>query len=39
MITPAGYGKVQFTIPHLREYLVEHAAHQAMASNDPPRLT
>ena len=39
IITPAGYGKVQFAIPYLREYLVEHAAHQSMASNDPPRLS
>lgn len=39
MITPAGYGRVQFAIPYLREYLIEHAAHQAMTNNDPPRLT
>lgn len=33
MITAAGYGKVQFAIPYLREYLVEHAAHQAMTTS------
>ncbi len=30
MIEPAGHGTVRFSIPYLREYLVEHAAHQAL---------
>lgn len=36
MISPAGYGKVQFAIPYLRDYLIEHAAHQAMSTNNSP---
>lgn len=26
LITPAGYGRLQFAIPYLRDYLIEHAA-------------
>ncbi len=36
MITPAGYGKVQFAIPYLRDYLIEHAAHQEMSGRGEP---
>lgn len=34
MIEPAGHGTVRFAIPYLREYLLEHAAHQTMTTND-----
>jgi hypothetical protein len=32
MIIPAGYGQVDFAIPYLRDYLIEHAAHHAMTT-------
>ena len=37
MIEPAGYGRVQFAIPYLRDYLIEHAAHQEMAKRNRRR--
>ena len=32
LIEPAGYGRVRFTLPYLREYLLEHAAQLALRS-------
>lgn len=42
MIRPVGHGLVEFTVPHLREYLREHAASlgvsitPALLPADPP---
>ena len=30
LICPAGYGRVDYTLPHLREYLREHAASSGL---------
>lgn len=34
LIEPARHGTVRFAIPHLREYLIDHAARQAITTND-----
>ncbi len=34
MIEPATHGTVRFAIPYLRDYLIQHAAHQAMTTKD-----
>jgi hypothetical protein len=39
LITTAGHGKVDFTLPYLREYLREHAAAMTPRSRHDPRGT
>lgn len=37
-IEPATHGTVRFAIPYLRDYPIQHVAHQAMTANDAQGL-
>jgi hypothetical protein len=36
LIAPAGYGRVQFALPYLRDYLREHAATLGLRAHPRP---